>query len=96
MQVFFKIVINRLIKQLSDYNGSYLEDQNLRTNQKFTALEYIVYIRMLIRMNMQFAYLDWYSTYTKIIKCYNKRFELRKETVYKNGYQSKGIILYII
>ena len=46
---------------------------------------------------MQFANLDWYmGQIVRIIKYYDKRFELRKETVYENGYKSKGLVLYVI
>ena len=58
MQVFFKIVIDKIIKELSDNSYDYLAKYRLYVNWKFTVLEHIVRIGILIRMNLQFTNLD--------------------------------------
>ena len=70
-------------------------EYNIRVSLKTTEFEYIQKDRIVYDLYINFALVVWYKYY--IINKINLnpvQFEIRKETVFKQGYKTRALIFY--
>ena len=58
MDVFLEVIMNKVIREIGEYNTEFMEEYSVHVNWKFTDMEYTVRIGLLLGMNLQFSNLD--------------------------------------